>query len=313
MASQFPGEFSFIEWVKTQQPPNKTNLIGIGDDCAVLPKTQQKMLVTTDMLMEGSCFILAEAGAYRVGRKAMAVNLSDIAAMAGVPKYAFISLGLPRTMPYSEIQLLHRGMQDVANQFGVIIAGGDTNTWDGPLTVSITLIGETRSGGAVLRSGAQVDDWIFVSGSLGGSILGHHLDFVPRVQLAAELSAMVSLHAMVDISDGLAKDFSRILNASQVGAVILQQAIPINPAARKLAKSTGKRPLEHALGDGEDFELVFTVSAVDGERLQKLGQVADIPLSKIGEIVEEGFWLQNGIKRTPLQPMGYEHQFVVGG
>ncbi len=310
MATAVPSEFAFIEWVKRGQAATLAVTVGIGDDCAVLPPSPVATLVTTDMLMEGSCFRLAEAGPYRVGRKAMAVNISDMAAMAGAPKTAFVSLGLPRSMSFEDVKELHRGLQSLAAEFGVAIAGGDTNTWDGPLTISVTLLGEVHPRGPVLRSGAKVGDWIFVTGPLGGSILGHHLDFTPRVAAARWLHECVDLHAMIDVSDGLAKDLHRIAVASGVGAELHAAAIPIAEAARQLSLQDGRRPLIHALGDGEDFELVFTVAAEDGPRLLRIQPPDGVTLHAIGRMVESGFWLVDGDTRSALEPLGYEHRFT---
>ena len=315
MASDFPGEFAFIDWIRSQttpaaEPPAADGVIvGIGDDCAVLAPRANATLVTTDMLMEGSCFLLAEAGPFRVGRKAMAVNISDIAAMAGTPRTAFVSLGLPRTMSFEQVKELHLGLQSMAAEFGVTIAGGDTNTWDGPLTISVTLIGETGPGGPVLRSGAKIGDVILVTGSLGGSILGHHLDFTPRVGIAAWIAKHSRPHAMIDISDGLAKDLHRIVTASGVGAELVAESIPISTAAMTLAARDGRSGLEHALGDGEDFELVVTLSAEDAEQLLVLPAPDGATLSRIGRVVDAGYWLTTGGIREPLQPLGYEHAF----
>jgi len=310
MATPFPGEFAFIEWVRQGQAASPAVAVGVGDDCAVLPASPSATLVTTDMLMEGSCFRLAEAGPYRVGRKAMAVNVSDIAAMAGTPKAAFVSLGLPRSMSFEVVKELHRGLQAVAAEFGIAIAGGDTNTWDGPLTVSVTLIGAVHPRGPVLRSGAKVGDWIFVTGPLGGSILGHHLDFIPRVAVARWLHETVNLNAMIDVSDGLAKDLHRIMEASGVGAELDSAMIPMTDAAARLSNEDGMSALDHALGDGEDFELVFTVSAEDGRLLSKMKSPDGVTCHRIGQIVENGFWLIDDKIRTALRPVGYEHRFT---
>jgi thiamine-monophosphate kinase len=260
-------------------------------------------LVTTDMLLDGSCFRLAEAGPVRVGRKAMAVNLSDIAAMAGVPTAAVVSVGLPRSGGMALGEQLYAGMREMADRFSVPIVGGDTNSWDGPLTISVTLLGEATERGPVLRSGARVGDWVMVTGPLGGSILGHHLDFTPRIAEALRLHEAADLHAMIDISDGLAKDLHHICEESRCGAVLFADAIPISDAACGLSIRDGRSPLDHALGDGEDFELVFSVSPADGERLLR-----DQPAHRIGEIVESGYWLERSGKREKLEPRGYEHQ-----
>jgi thiamine-monophosphate kinase len=150
-----------------------------------------------------------------------------------------------------------------------------------------------------------VGDWLFVTGPLGGSLLGRHLDFTPRIREALALHAAVELHAMCDISDGLAADLNHILEESSVGAVLSAEAIPIARAARELSGSSGKSPLQHALGDGEDFELLFAVSPADGERLLRDPPVAG--LSKIGECVDSGLWLETDGKREPLAPVGWVH------
>jgi thiamine-monophosphate kinase len=306
------GEFEYIDWVRRRTPPAANVIVGPGDDCAVLRPTQGPLLVTTDMLLDGSCFVLAEAGPLRVGRKAMAANLSDIAAMAGVPIAAVVSVGLPRKGGRELAEQLYLGMRQLADQFAVPIVGGDTNSWDGPLTISVTILGQATARGPVRRSGARVGDWVMVTGPLGGSILGHHLDFTPRVREALRLHEAADLHAMIDISDGLAQDLHHICEESRCGAVVFADAVPIADAARKLTARDGRAPLDHALSDGEDFEFTFTVAAADGERLLRDQPVPGITLYRVGEIVAEGFWLDRAGGREPLAPKGYEHQLVSG-
>jgi thiamine-monophosphate kinase len=171
----------------------------------------------------------------------------------------------------------------------------------------VTIIGEATERGAVLRSGAKVGDWIFVTGPLGGSILGKHLDFTPRVREALELHRHADLDAMIDISDGLAKDLHHICEESHCGALVKAEGIPIAEAARELATRDGRSPLDHALSDGEDFELVFTVSAEDGARLLAEQPISGIRLSHIGSIVAEGYWIEEAGIRRPLEACGFEH------
>src|SRR5256885_113459 len=176
------GEFAYIDWLRRQTPADPRVLIGPGDDAAALGLTPGvPCLVTTDMLLEGSCFVLAEAGPRLVGRKAMAVNLSDMAAMAGRPVAAFVSVGLPRRGGRALAEELYHGLREMADAFQTPLPGGDTNSWDGPLAISVTLLGEPTGRGPVRRSGARPGDWLFVTGPLGGSIAGHHLMFTPRV------------------------------------------------------------------------------------------------------------------------------------
>src|SRR5438034_11711452 len=243
------GEFAYIDWLRRRTPSDPRVPIGPGDDAAALRLTPGlPCLVTTDMLLEGSCFRLAEAGPRRVGRKAMAVNLSDIAAMAGKPVAAVVSVGLPRSGGREIAEELYAGLREVADAFDTALVGGDTNSWDGPLAISVTVIGEATGRGPVRRSGARPGDWIFITGPLGGSIRGHHLDFTPRVREALQLHAAVELHAMIDISDGLAADLAHICEESRCGAVLRADAIPIADAARAMAEA--QPPLDHALCDG---------------------------------------------------------------
>ncbi|HJZ90021.1 MAG TPA: thiamine-phosphate kinase, partial [Gemmataceae bacterium] len=298
-------------WVRNRTPGSAGVIVGPGDDAAVLRPPTRPQLVTTDMLLDGSCFRLAEAGPYRVGRKAMAVNLSDVAAMAGVPTAAVVSVGLPRDGGRELAEQLYFGMRAVANEFRVPLVGGDTNSWDGPLAISVTVLGEATERGPVLRSGARVSDWVMVTGPLGGSILGHHLDFTPRVREALRLHEVADLHAMIDVSDGLAKDLHHICEESRCGALLYANRIPVTDAARQLAARDGRTVEDHTLSDGEDFELVFTVAPADGDRLLREQPVAGMTVWRIGEILKDGYWIERAGKRERLEPRGYEHKLTV--
>jgi thiamine-monophosphate kinase len=257
------------------------------------------------MLLEGSCFRLAEAGARQIGRKAMAVNLSDMAAMAGQPVAAVVSVGLPRQGGRAVAEELYLGLREVADRFDTAVVGGDTNSWDGPLVISATIIGEATGGGPVRRSGALPGDWLLVTGPLGGSILGKHLAFTPRVREARELHASTQLHAMIDISDGLAADVNHICEESRCGAVLRSEAIPISEAAQSMRD--GRPAVEHALTDGEDFELVFAIAPDDARKLLEAQPISGITLYHIGECVREGLWLEENQKQRRLEPGGYVH------
>src|SRR5437764_4090391 len=303
------GEFEFIDWLRRRTPAAGRVLLGPGDDTAALAwPSGTPCVVTTDMLLEGSCFLLAEAGARRVGRKAMAVNLSDIAAMAGRPIAAVVSVGLPRQGGRSLAEELYRGLREMADAFETAIVGGDTNSWNGPLVISVTILGETTPRGAVRRGGAKVGDWLFVTGPLGGSIRGKHLDFTPRVREAQRLHELVDLHAMIDVSDGLAADLHHVLTASGCGAVLRAEAIPVTDEARSMGD--GRSPLEHALSDGEDFELAFAVSPADGRRLLDEQPVPGVTLAHVGECVADGYWREEAGARRTLEPRGYVHQLM---
>jgi thiamine-monophosphate kinase len=299
------GEFDYIRWVRDRSPADPRVLIGPGDDCAVLAGSTGSQLITTDLLTDGVDFILTEAGGRAVGRKAMGVNLSDIAAMAGRPTAAVVAVALPQEASRGLAEELYLGLREVSDAYGVAIVGGDTNSWNGGLVVTVTVLGEAVGRGPVLRSGAKPGDWVFVTGPCGGSILGRHLAPTPRVTEALALHAAVELHALIDVSDGLAADLSHILDESGCGAVLTADTIPIHADAVELGRSTGRRPLDHALGDGEDFELVFTVSPDDGEKLLHAPPARG--LTKIGECVETGLWLEERGRRTPLTPGGWVH------
>lgn len=301
------GEFGYIDWLRRQTPGDPRVLIGPGDDTAAVSLAPGvPCLVTTDMLLEGSCFRLAEAGGFLVGRKAMAVNLSDIAAMAGRPTAAVVSVGLPRAGGLQLAEDLYRGLRSVADAFNTPLVGGDTNSWTGSLVISVTVLGEATGTGPVRRSGARPGDWLLVTGPVGGSILGHHLHFTPRVREALELHAVADLHAMIDVSDGLAADLWHICAESRCGAVLRAESIPLTAEASKLAD--GRSPLEHGLSDGEDFELILAVSPADGRRLIDTQPVPGITLAHVGECVAEGLWLEHGGDRRPLEPRGYVHE-----
>lgn len=310
------GEFAFIDWLRRRTPAARRVEVGPGDDTAALAwPGGAACLVTTDMLLEGSCFVLeggtvqvpgvVPASPRRVGRKAMAVNLSDIAAMAGVPVAAVVSVGLPRRGGRALAEELYLGLREVGDAFDTPIVGGDTNSWDGPLVVNVTLLGEPGPGGVIRRAGARPGDLLLVTGPLGGSLLGKHLDFTPRVREALQLAGCVSLHAMIDLSDGLAADVAKLCAESACGAALDAAAIPVSAAARQMADD--RSPLAHALGDGEDFELVFAVNPEDGRRLANEQPIPGLTLTVIGEVVPAGLWLDEDGRRRPLQPTGWSH------
>jgi thiamine-monophosphate kinase len=307
-------EFALIDWIRsrTADSPNPARCpVGIGDDAAVWRPSSANpdTLVTVDMLMDGVDFRIEEADPERIGRKALAVNLSDIAAMGGVPTAAVVSVALPQDRGLELGRRLHAGIQTLADEFRVAIIGGDTNSWPNPLVISITVLGDVASKGPVLRSGAMPGDWILATGEFGGSILGKHFDFTPRVREATALQAACRLHAMIDVSDGLAVDLGRIVDASGVGATLDALAIPLSAAAEELSKSDQRPALDHALGDGEDFELVFTLSQQDAQRLLEQPPF-ETRLTKIGEITAEpGFRLrQSSGDIVPLPRLGWQHR-----
>lgn len=290
MTARSFGEFDLIERLRRVAPPDPRVLLGIGDDAAVLAAPAGgQWLVAADMLLEGRHFTAATPPML-IGRKALAVNLSDIAAMAGRPVAAFVTVAHNRARGVAFAEEVHAGLTDLAREYDVAVAGGDTNVWDGPVVVSVTLLGETVGGRAVTRSGAKPGDRIFVTGPLGGSLpSGRHLTFRPRLAEAAALHAAVDLHASIDVSDGLLADLGHICEESGVGMMLLADAIPIAAAAR--AATDGRSPLEHALTDGEDFELAFCVDKADAARIRhargRTAPPAEIELFEVGEVTAE--------------------------
>ena len=282
------SEFGLIDWIRDRVPPGRSTLLGIGDDCAMVRLGHDaRMLITTDMLMDGRHFRLDEQNPEDIGYKALAVNVSDIAAMAGRPIAAVVAVALPKSEAKHLVHALQEGLSEAAERFEVDIVGGDTNAWDGPLVVSVTLIGVPVGRGAVTRAGARVGDAIYVTGPLGGSILGRHLRPQARVSEAITLNASAELHAMIDISDGLASDLGHILKESgELGALLQEDAIPIHADAFRLSESGGRSPLSHALGDGEDFELCFCVGP-EVETLWQAEPPGNFPIHWIGRVTEQ--------------------------
>ena len=304
------GEFDLIARFRKRTAATDRVAIGIGDDCASIRFTPgAEVLVTTDMLMEGRHFLLDEHPLAAIGRKCLGVNLSDIAAMAGRPVAAVVAVALPRNRAAEVGMGVYEGMERMAEEYGVALVGGDTNAWDGPLVVSVTVLGEATGRGPVRRSGAKVGDAILVTGPLGGSLLGRHLDPRPRIVEALALHESADLHAMIDLSDGLAGDLAHILDESGgLGAVLDVEAIPIHRDAHFRSERDGISPLDHALGDGEDFELCLTVSSNDADRLLA-SPPTGLALHRVGTIgARPGIRLRHADGRlTPCLARGFDH------
>lgn len=303
-------ELEFLEWLSQRLGPQPGLRVGIGDDAAMLewPRADG-CLVMVDMLADGVDFRLTEIDARRAGRKALAVNLSDAAAMAARPLAAVVALSLPRAGALALAKELYEGLLPLAAEYNVAIAGGDTNTWDGPLAICVTLLAEPTAKGPLLRSGGRAGDRLLVTGTLGGSILGKHLDFEPRVREAILLHERYALHACMDISDGLALDLWRLCRASGCGATIELGRLPVSDAAHRLAGQTRRPAVEHALADGEDFELLLAAPPEAAAQIIAEQPLA-VPITQVGWLENEpGLWqvdLQG--RRFELLPKGYVHQ-----
>jgi thiamine-monophosphate kinase len=307
-------ELDFVNWLSTHLPPSPLLRVGIGDDAAVLAsRNNADIVITTDTVTDGVDFLLDQVDPKLVGHKALGVNLSDLAAMAAEPVAAVVSIVLPRNGAAGcdalhLAQELYRGMLSLADRFNCIIAGGDTNTWDGQLVISVTALGRTTPRGPLTRTGAKPGDALLVTGQLGGSILGRHLHVEPRIREALLLHERYELHAGMDISDGLALDASRLATASRCGMALRLDSIPISPDAKKLATTSGRTAIDHALSDGEDFELLLAAPPHAAEQILA-DQPLDISLTRIGTCVEQpGLWQIDAQGSTkPLLPTGYQH------
>jgi thiamine-monophosphate kinase len=307
-------ETEFVDWLLRRIPADPRLEVPPGDDAAVLrPPAGRRTVVTVDMLMEGTDFVLGpDCSPQAVGHKALAVNLSDLAAMAARPEAAVVAVALPRRGGDAIGRGLEEGVAALAAAHGVALAGGDTNAWDGPLVVSVTAIGSVPPGRAWRRDGARPGDLIVVTGSCGGSLLGRHLAVTPRCGEALAIAERHAVHAAIDVSDGLSLDLARLMAASGTAAVVDLDAVPIHPDAIRYAARSGdgRSPLDHALADGEDFELLLAMPAADARAL-----VADPPAGLAPAIigaVEAGSGLvarDAAGDRRPLEPHGFVHAF----
>ena len=295
-------EFEFIEWIRSQGVPDPAAVpVGPGDDCAVIACGGERVLVTVDQVLDGVHFILASDGARAAGRKALARNLSDIAAMAAAPRGAVASVALPRGMPRRDAEDIYHGLRDVGDEFDCPIVGGDVGSWDGALAISVTVFGLPAGIEPVLRSGAEAGDAICVTGAFGGAgRTERHLTFTPRIREARTLAEACGLHAMIDASDGLAADLTHVCHASGAGAEVLAADVPVHPDAAGL---------EAALGDGEDYELLFTLPAEQADRLTA-DQPLDVRVTRIGTVTpgSERTLVHPDGRREELKATGWEHE-----
>lgn len=310
---------------------------GIGDDAAVLQSNPgTRLLASCDMLVEGRHFDLSYFSPRQLGWKALSVNLSDIAAMGGRPRWALVSLGLKPQLKVSFVEEIYAGMAELAADFGVTIVGGDTCSSPECLVIDICILGEAYRKEVAYRSGAREGDLILVTGKLGAAAAGlvylraaekvkfegveelqqAHLKPLPRVKEAAVLIQSGLVGAMNDISDGLASELHEIAQASGCGARIWAERLPISPAADLLARRLGGSAQEWALYGGEDYELLFTIPGGKGAPLKarklarKMMKTTGTPLSLIGKILPAPGAVEivqaNG-EIEPLLPGGFNH------
>ncbi|MGN6136770.1 MAG: thiamine-phosphate kinase [Aureliella sp.] len=300
-------EQSFVAWAKMRAARLSRQVkLGIGDDAAVLDASLGDFVVTTDSLLDGTHFILKDVDPRRLGRKLVNVNLSDLAAMAAEPDAVFVSLCLPDGQSDELAAELFEGICEAAERHNCAVAGGDTNCWSGPLALHLTAIGRAQPSGVWTRSGAEADDLIVVTGPLGGSLLGKHYDFEPRLAWSRAVRGQVAIHAAIDISDGLSIDLLRLATASGCGAVLDMHSVPISAAARQMAERSGREPLDHALGDGEDFELLLAVPESELAKLHEL--VGPEQAISVGRFTSRtGLWARRGSRIEQIPATGYVH------
>jgi len=302
-----PREDDITGWFRQQRELSPADVpIGIGDDMAQIALgNNASVLITTDMLLDGTHFNAKVAGLRRVGYKSMAASLSDCAAMATIPVAAVVAVGLPAGFSERELQELHSGIVSAADKYNCPLVGGDITSWKGAgrLVVCVSMLSKPGDKPPVRRNGAKVGDVVCVTGSLGGSGLRKHLDFEPRVKESLEIARIADLHAMMDLSDGLSTDLNRICTQSGVGAMIEASTLPISEDAKTQAD-----PLGAALNEGEDFELLFTLSPDQWDSLRTLWR-DPLPVTEVGRITagrRMEIRMPNG-QVIALKPGGYEH------
>ncbi len=303
------GELQLVEWLRHHLRTDAARVpIGIGDDMAAVKLDGSLVAITSDMLLDGVHFDTRQHGYDLIGRKAIACSLSDCAAMGCSPRAATVSIALNEAMTMENVQRLYEGMDAIAGQFDCPIAGGDTTSWKGGLAIDVAMIAEPMaSRGPIRRSTARPGNTIYVSGPLGGSVLGRHLTFVPRLDLVRRLVQRPELRAMMDLSDGLSLDLYRMCAASDCCAEVEVGRLEplISEDARCLSQQDGRPALEHALSDGEDFELLVAGESglEDIAELRAVGRIVDCAEGGPGTM----HLIHADGRRERLEPKGYEH------
>jgi thiamine-monophosphate kinase len=320
------GEFGLINLIKNRiSSKDKRVIVNIGDDAAVIRTSPDRLLIfTTDTLVERIHFHLDYFSFEEIGWKAMAANLSDIAAMGGRPKYALVTVGLPKLIQAENVLSIYKGMSKIARKHECKIIGGDTTLVPKDLFVTIALLGEVEEKFLVTRSGAKNGDLICVTGNLGEaqaglaylrkygrnrlSLVRKHLQPYPRISEARTLVRNLKINSMIDISDGLSLELFHIAEESGLGAVILEESIPVSPKCLRLASVLNQSPLSLALSSGEEYELLFTVSRKDSAKIERMQKRLNV--SVIGEMTDrtKGVRLiRKSGKITKLRKMGFVH------
>lgn len=340
------GEFDFIKRIRERASGVKSEdlVLGIGDDAAVLSEREgRETLVSVDLLVEEVDFKMDYAVPRWLGHKALAVSLSDIAAMGGAPAFGLLTLGIPDSLAEQSPSFwkdFFDGYMELAEKHGVALAGGDISSTPGPLTIDSVLIGHCQAGKAVRRGGARCGDQIFVTGALGASAAGlslllegaqpnllnspnledttllqsalrAHLQPTPQVEFGREVGAAGLATAMIDVSDGLSQDLAHICEESRVAAVLDYEMVPIAEEI-SLVTTDPEEALSMAAGGGEDFQLLLTAAPENASSLFELARKCDVRLSLIGEIVDrqeltQSVRMRRGADVKPMSSSGYDH------
>ena len=326
------GEHALIQRLSRATPPAPPSVpVGIGDDAAVVePERGALTVVTTDALLEGIHFDRAFTAAGDVGHKALAVNLSDLAAMGAAPRHALLSLGLPDTLLVNDFDALLHDLLMLSARHRMTLIGGNITRSNGPLFVDVTAMGSVKRRRVLTRSGAKAGDEIYVSGHLGGAAAGlswlqhataaqrasddyaicrqRYLRPEPRVRLGMFLGRNRVTRACVDLSDGLADGIQQLASASGVGAVVEADALPIHTDTRAWFEGTGVDPVAATLVAGDDYELLFTVPRAAQRRLASVRKlVKELPLTRIGRITKAAELVLERDGKAEALPTGYEH------
>lgn len=314
-------------------------LMGIGDDTAVYrPAGGTVQLLTTDALIEGIHFDLTYTSLKHLGWKAMTASLSDIAAMGGTPRYATIALSLPQKISVEMVEEFYAGATFACKKYSCLIVGGDTTSTKGNMMVSVTFIGEAQESRIVYRKGSIAGDYLCVTGHLGGSVAGlkvlqrekerfvkssqnesfksnlepyapaieKHLMPKPRLDLSKILAHDVNVHAMIDISDGLASEVHHLCDAGGVGAEVYEHNLPVDVTTQNIAAEFSEPPMKYALFGGEEYELLFTISDTEFEKLDSLTNDVTVIGRMTGSKQVVELVRENG-EREALRPDGWDH------
>ncbi len=300
------GEDAWLGRALRAFPVGPETVLGLGHDAAAVRAGDDGVLVVAkDVLVDGVHFRLEDCGPSLAARKALAVNLSDLAAAAAMPVGFLVGAVLPRPAERQLFDDLMEGFADAAAEFGCTCVGGDTNSAEGPLVLSVTVLGRPGPAGVLSRSGGSVGDLLSVTGPLGGSGRGRHLTFTPRIAEAQVLARLGIPHAMMDLSDGLSRDLPRLCRASGVGALLAAERLPLHEDTQAASTRT---PRDRALHDGEDFELLVAHAALDDAQREALA-AAGVTLYPIGRVVapESGVRIRIDGEALPLEVGGFDH------